>query len=142
MLTIEVKGAPEGAGLFKVQNGRCVIGKDLDCELPLAGWRVSKRHAEIFVSNERVFVRDLESTFGTMVNEQKVDQARALSGTDELRIGSHALRVYWQRPEDALPAAEATAPPAAASRELAIRPPAATPGAPAAPGTTVGAAQA
>jgi len=99
MLTIEVKGAPTGAGPVRILGQRCVIGKDLDCELTLPGWRVSRRHAEVFVSNDRVFVRDLESTFGTLVNEQKVDQARPLEAEDEVRIGSHALKVSW-RPRD------------------------------------------
>jgi pilus assembly protein CpaF len=100
MLTVEVEGAPAGFGPVKVQGQRCVIGKDLECEVTLAGWRVSRRHAEIFVSNERVFVRDLDSTFGTLVNERKVEQAHPLGEGDQIRIGTHQLRVSWHRPAE------------------------------------------
>ncbi|HSI48230.1 MAG TPA: ATPase, T2SS/T4P/T4SS family [Ideonella sp.] len=99
MLTIVLQDQANGPRQFKVEASRAVIGKDLDCELTLPGWRVSRRHAEVFVSNDRVFVRDLESTFGTLVNEQKVEQARPLEADDEVRIGSHALKVSW-RPRD------------------------------------------
>jgi pilus assembly protein CpaF len=97
MLTVEVEGAPAGFGPVQVQGLRCIIGKDLECEVTLAGWRVSRRHAEIFVSNERVFVRDLDSTFGTLVNERKVEQAHPLDEGDQIRIGTHQLRVSWRR---------------------------------------------
>ncbi|MFO1340245.1 MAG: FHA domain-containing protein, partial [Burkholderiaceae bacterium] len=63
MLTIEIAGGPATQGPLRIHAPRCVIGKDLDCEVTLAGWRVSRRHAEVFVSNDRVFVRDLDSTF-------------------------------------------------------------------------------
>ena len=96
MLTIEIAGAP--APPLKVHAPRCVIGKDLDCEITLAGWRVSRRHAEVFVSNDKVFVRDLDSTFGTLVNDRKLDEAHPLGEGDEIRIGAHLLRVQWHRP--------------------------------------------
>jgi len=32
--------------------GKVRIGRDPDCELKLPGWRVSNKHAELFVSND------------------------------------------------------------------------------------------
>jgi pilus assembly protein CpaF len=104
MLTIEIAGGTAAQAPLRIHSPRCVIGKDLDCEVTLAGWRVSRRHAEVFVSNDRVYVRDLDSTFGTLVNDRKLEQAHPVSGEDEIRIGSHSLKVAWHRPgsEDTL----------------------------------------
>jgi pilus assembly protein CpaF len=99
MLTIEIAGSSaSGANPLRIHAPRCVIGKDLDCEVTLPGWRVSKRHAEVFVSNDRVYVRDLDSTFGTLVNDRKLEQAHPVGNNDEIKIGSHSLKVMWHRP--------------------------------------------
>ena len=83
MLTIEISnGNGQPARPLRIDAHRCVIGKDMDCEVALSGWRVSRRHAEVFVSNDKVFVRDLDSTFGTLVNDRKLEQAHALVRRD------------------------------------------------------------
>ncbi|MFO1337607.1 MAG: ATPase, T2SS/T4P/T4SS family [Burkholderiaceae bacterium] len=140
MLTIEISGAASGQGPLRIHAPRCVIGKDTDCEVTLPGWRVSRRHAEVFVSNDRVYVRDLDSTFGTLVNERKLEQAHVVADNDEIRIGSHSLKVTWHRPggdeAQAEPAPAATRQPQPAVRRsapAAAVPPAAAPEQPAAP---------
>ncbi|MEK8031091.1 ATPase, T2SS/T4P/T4SS family [Ideonella sp. DXS29W] len=115
MLTIHLNDQVTGTRQLKLATNRAVIGKDQNCEVTLAGWRVSRRHAEVFVSNDRVFVRDLESTFGTLVNEQKLDHARPLEADDEIRIGQHALKVTWRRPGEAGAASAGAAPASAAA---------------------------
>ena len=96
MFRIELEGQVNGLAPYPVNGGRCTIGKDLDCEVTLAGWRVSRRHAEVFVSNDRLFLRDLDSTFGTLVNERRVEQTHPLNDGDQIRIGAHLLKVRWQ----------------------------------------------
>ncbi len=118
MLTIEISGAASGTAPLRIHAPRCVIGKDTDCEVTLPGWRVSRRHAEVFVSNDRVYVRDLDSTFGTLVNERKLEQAHVVGDSDEIRIGSHSLKVTWHRPGDH----EAPAPAAPAVAAKAAQP--------------------
>jgi pilus assembly protein CpaF len=102
MLTMIVEGIPGSSEPLHIQGARFVIGKDLDCAVTLPGWRVSRRHAEVFLSNERVFVRDLDSTFGTLINERKVEQAQALADSDQIRIGAHQLRIKV-RPAEPVP---------------------------------------
>jgi len=124
MFTIEVEGLEGAAGQHRVAGQRCIIGKDADCEVTLPGWRVSRRHAEIFVSNERVFVRDLESTFGTLVNQRKLEQAEPVGDDDQIRIGSHQLRVQWRRQDAAAqPAAPITPDAAKAAQGVASQRP-------------------
>jgi pilus assembly protein CpaF len=97
MLTVELISPTGDRTPARVQGGRCLIGKDNECHVVLSGWRVSRRHAEVFVSNDRLFVRDLESTFGTLVNETRVQEAHPLGHEDTIRIGNHALRAVWRK---------------------------------------------
>ncbi|OYT88908.1 MAG: hypothetical protein CFE46_00245 [Burkholderiales bacterium PBB6] len=133
MLTIEVQGQANAVGPVQVEGHRCVIGKDLECEVSLPGWRVSRRHAEVFVSNDRIFVRDLDSTFGTLVNEARVHQAHALADGDEIRIGTHCLKVRWQRHTDDVALVPAAAPAQAPTATVATATAAATTARPAQP---------
>ena len=113
MLTISLKSSPETEAV-RLPQPRCIVGRGSDCGVSVQGWKVSKHHAEIFVSNERVFVRDLGSTFGTFVNDQKIDDARPLEIDDELRVGTSAFNVRWDSERPRPPAAPAGAPKAAA----------------------------
>jgi pilus assembly protein CpaF len=70
------------------------IGRDADCDLKLSGWRVSGRHAELFVSNEQGFLRDLGSSGGTLVNG-KVVTTHPLAARDRIQIGPHSLTASW-----------------------------------------------
>ena len=97
MLTVELISPTGDRTPARVQGGRCLIGKDNECHVVLSGWRVSRRHAEVFVSNDRLFVRDLESTFGTLVNETRVQEAHPVGHEDTIRIGNHALRAVWRK---------------------------------------------
>ncbi|MBQ0960303.1 Flp pilus assembly complex ATPase component TadA [Ideonella sp. 4Y11] len=92
-----VDGVPGQASPLRLEGLRFVIGKELDCEVTLPGWRVSRRHAEVFVSNDRVFVRDLASAFGTLINERKIDGMAEVDEQDQLRVGGHLLTVRLQR---------------------------------------------
>lgn len=122
MLTIQIKDiAGREAALHAHEGTRCVIGRGTDCDVILGGWKVSRRHAELFVSNERVFVRDLDSTFGTLLNDRRVADAVAVAEEDALHIGPHALQVRWARagharPDSPVAAAPLPAPAAAPPR--------------------------
>jgi pilus assembly protein CpaF len=129
MLTIEIaNGSGQPGRPMRIHAPRCVIGKDVDCEVALSGWRVSRRHAEVFVSNDRVYVRDLDSTFGTLVNDRKLEQAHPLAADDEIRIGPHSIKVLWHRPGADAP--EPAEPPVPAGGAAPLAP---TPAAPPVP---------
>ena len=94
MLSIRLHAPGEAAPRALALAGpRCMIGKDSGCDVVIPGWKVSRRHAELFVANDRVYIRDLDSTFGTFVNEAKLDSAMALGLEDQVRIGGHALSI-------------------------------------------------
>lgn len=67
-----------------------VIGRAADAGVRLADHAVSRRHAEIRVSDDGASVSDLKSTNGTLLNGARVTTAALVDG-DELRVGETTL---------------------------------------------------
>lgn len=67
-----------------------VIGRAADAGVRLADQAVSRRHAEIHISDDGASVADLKSTNGTLLNGARVTTAALVDG-DELRVGETVL---------------------------------------------------
>jgi pilus assembly protein CpaF len=93
MWTVQLQGSKDTAPRFGASKIR--IGRDGDCDLKLSGWRVGGRHAELFVSNDQGFLRDLGSSSGTLVNGAPVTTHGPLSASDKIQIGPHTLTASW-----------------------------------------------
>ncbi len=70
--------------VFPVQAST-VIGRQHDCEVPIASEEVSRRHAELKVTADGVMVEDLGSSNGTYVNDKRITRQLMKPG-DELRL--------------------------------------------------------
>lgn len=83
----------EGAGAgetLRLADRPLVIGRDASADLQLADAQASKAHARIEWTDEGHVIVDLESTFGTLVNNARVDR-RILQAMDRITIGSTVL---------------------------------------------------
>src|SRR5690606_3764857 len=66
------------------------------CELWVMDPSVSRRHAEIFMQGETVYLRDLGSSNGTWVNGQVVGPAPVvLAPGNTVHLGHSPLTVEW-----------------------------------------------
>ncbi len=76
----------------KIPVGDAVIslGRDTDATLQILDDGVSRHHAEIYVVGDMVFVKDLGSTNGSFVNDQKVAETVLRNG-DRVRIGTTVM---------------------------------------------------
>jgi LysM repeat protein len=73
------------------------IGRSGDNDLIFAHASVSRHHAEIFVDSDgNVFVRDLNSSNGTFVNDVKIEGGKELKSGDVVRVGVEDI-VEWQK---------------------------------------------
>ncbi|MDR2128327.1 MAG: Flp pilus assembly complex ATPase component TadA [Burkholderiaceae bacterium] len=81
----------------QIRGTRCMIGSGGSADVVLASWKVQKEHAELFVSNEQLFVRDLGSMFGTLVDGKKIATFGPLGNQHQIAIGGFELQVQWQR---------------------------------------------
>lgn len=83
-----IQGAATGQ-IFSITKSRTTIGRsgnDVDLDDPEA----SRNHAVVEIYGERAVLRDLGSTNGTFVDNDRVDHAE-ISNQMEFRIGSHVL---------------------------------------------------
>src|SRR5215472_8294768 len=62
------------------------IGRRSESDLRLTGADVSRLHAEIVRTGDTFVLHDRQSTFGTFVNDQKIDM-RTLQPGDRIRLG-------------------------------------------------------
>ncbi len=81
------------AGLeWPLVRASTVVGRGGNADMMLNEATISRAHALFGYEGHRVFVQDLGSTNGTLVNGEKKDR-RLLEDGDELRMGRLALRV-------------------------------------------------
>jgi pSer/pThr/pTyr-binding forkhead associated (FHA) protein len=64
-----------------------LIGRDSQCHLRPASPLISKRHCALLVQGDKIFVRDFDSTNGTLLNGEPVKGEQELKNDDSLVIG-------------------------------------------------------
>ncbi len=98
MPLVRVKNGDKKGQVFEVKEEVITLGRETTETIQILDHGVSRQHAEIFKVGEMCFVRDLNSTNGTFVNDVRVTEELLRAG-DQLRIGTTVL-VF----EDRLPA--------------------------------------
>jgi pSer/pThr/pTyr-binding forkhead associated (FHA) protein len=102
------QGSAPRSGLFvRVESGfyqglewsldrpSTVIGRGRNADLILSEATISRAHAMIGFKGDKLFVQDLDSTNGTLVNGAREHQTELHDG-DEVRMGRLVLRI-WSR---------------------------------------------
>src|SRR5258708_32911454 len=70
--------AKSGTLSVEIPPGRTlIVGRTEDCDLPLADPTVSRRHAELDLTDSGLRLRDVGSTNGTFVDGRRVSEAGA-----------------------------------------------------------------
>ena len=67
------------------------IGREPDCQIAIDSELVSRRHALVKKISDRLALKDLGSTNGTFVNDNRVEQ-HELSDGDRIRVGRTVLK--------------------------------------------------
>lgn len=90
--TVLVVEQPEGLrGREFLVSGEATIGRAPECAIVLSDDFISARHARIFERGGRLWVEDLRSTNGTLLNGHRLRRPAALRPGDRLRIGDILL---------------------------------------------------
>lgn len=70
-----------------------VLGRDSSCDITIPGTHLSRRHAELAVKGGSLLIRDLNSSNGTYINNQRVTET-ALKPGDSVRFDVLRFKVY------------------------------------------------
>jgi predicted component of type VI protein secretion system len=82
--------------------GEFVVGRSTECQLSLDDPLVSRRHAVLRVTADKVTAQDLGSRNGVLVNGTKIEGERELAPGDKVSIGSQDM--VLQIADDSAPA--------------------------------------
>jgi pSer/pThr/pTyr-binding forkhead associated (FHA) protein len=88
-VSLELLDSTESDRIWPVLHGTTRIGRAPDNHLVITEPSVSGHHLVVSNDADGVKVRDLGSTNGTFLNEQRLDTVRPLKDGDLLRIGLH-----------------------------------------------------
>jgi pSer/pThr/pTyr-binding forkhead associated (FHA) protein len=79
------KGANPGYR-FPLEKDTIVIGRSIDCDVPIASPSISRQHARLIRLQDRWFIEDMLSRNGTHVNDQRITVRSPLKRHDTIRI--------------------------------------------------------
>ena len=85
-LIVTAIGANAGRAI-PIGGAKFVIGRDPECNLRPASQAVSKQHCAVLIRDGKVFIQDLSSTNGTVVNDIVVNGEIEVVNGDRLKIG-------------------------------------------------------
>lgn len=77
------------------------VGRAQENQIILSDPRISALHSVVWLEDDRVYVRDLESTNGTFVNGGRITQVQQLKGGDSIRVGNTDLSVVRRENREA-----------------------------------------
>jgi len=85
---IIVREGARALGRYVLDPGEYIIGSDMSCDILLDSQGVSRKHAQIIVTAERLLVRDLGSTNGTFVGTSELKGSLAVPLQHRIRLGA------------------------------------------------------
>lgn len=87
------RGPRELRGVSIVVRGPVIVGRSPGADIVIGAGYVSARHARFSLMGQNLFVEDLGSTNGTLVNGQPITAPAALRNNDVVTIGDVSIRV-------------------------------------------------
>lgn len=76
---------------LEVPPGEFVIGRSPECQLSLDDALVSRRHAILVVHPDAVFIEDLGSRNGVLLNGKKISGPSRVNDSDQITVGSQVM---------------------------------------------------
>jgi len=83
--------------------GETLVGRDVTCALRFNDPAVSRRHLRFVRRHNEVFVEDLKSSNGTLLNGRTVVTPLRIADGDEVRVGARLLKVRITEEDGAFP---------------------------------------
>ena len=92
MIRIHILRGSEKGRRLDFNKDIIYVGRSKDNDIQMNNLTVSRNHLKIMNKRGRYFIEDLNSTNGTLLNNERITKA-GLSGKDVISIGKHTLFV-------------------------------------------------
>ena len=76
-------------------NGSMIVGRNKECDLCFDDLKMSRQHFVLETDGENIYISDLESQNGTLVNGVFVQHKRKLLPGDEVGAGNIRFTIQW-----------------------------------------------
>src|SRR5262245_3124945 len=93
MVWLVISGVSPTLWSHPINAKKLVLGRSSECDVQVIHSSVSRRHAEIRQEDEMLYIRDLKSKNGTMLNSSRVTCDTLLMPGSLLMLGSVSLEV-------------------------------------------------
>lgn len=93
-LQVRVKSGPKEEMSFRMKDS-FIVGRSQICNLYFDDKRMSRQHFALEWDGEGMYVTDLNTTNGTLVNDVKITKKRRLNPGDKLSAGSVDMVIGW-----------------------------------------------
>ena len=77
-----------------IVTGEITIGRSKSCKILIQDSQVSRHHATVWEEDEKLFVRDEDSSNGTFVNDERIETEVELKDGDKIKIGNMIITVH------------------------------------------------
>jgi pSer/pThr/pTyr-binding forkhead associated (FHA) protein len=95
-LVVKSPGKMENKSIA-VPGSQFLIGRDPQCQLRPSSPLISNRHCALLIRGEKLFIRDLVSTNGTCVNDNRLQGEVELRNGDKISVGPLLFSVLLER---------------------------------------------
>lgn len=79
---------------FLIQQSDVLVGRDPNCKVHIPNETISAQHARIYLIDQNWWIQDLNSTNGTFLNDERIEQPCILTNNDLVQVGNVKLLVH------------------------------------------------
>ena len=80
MWSIKFLSGPKAGKEIVLQPGLLLLGREASCQIQILSEGISKKHAQIYVKNDSVFIEDIGSSNGTFIRGKKIFKQKLTEG--------------------------------------------------------------
>lgn len=94
-LRLSLKDKPD-EDTFLIQQNDVLLGRDPNCKIHIPNETISAQHARIYLIDQNWWIQDLNSTNGTFLNDEQIEQPCILTNNDLIQVGNVKLIAHTQ----------------------------------------------
>ena len=91
MPRLTIQSGPDKGTVHQITGQRFTLGRSVNNDVQIVDRRMSRNHAEIYVHDEKYYVRDMGSKNGTLLNTVLVEDSAQLHSGDTVQVGDTAV---------------------------------------------------